>query len=122
MGNTVSQNADPTAAARIFDVEKIRRDFPILQRQVHGKPLIWLDSAATAQKPQAVIDRVSHFYECENSNIHRGSHTLAEEACDAYEGARAKVATFLGASSPQEIVFVRGTTEGLNLLAAILGE
>lgn len=109
-------------AASLFDVETIRRDFPILQRKVHGKPLIWLDSAATAQKPQAVIDRVSHFYERENSNIHRGSHTLAEEACDAYEGARAKVAAFLGAASPQEIVFVRGTTEGLNLLAAILGE
>jgi len=115
----MSQNP-PTALQ--FDVEKIRRDFPILRREVHGKPLIWLDSAATAQKPQAVIDRVSRYYERENSNIHRGTHLLAEEVCDAYEGARAKIATFLGAASPQEIVFVRGTTEGLNLLAAIFGE
>jgi cysteine desulfurase/selenocysteine lyase len=106
----------------MFDVETIRRDFPILQRKVHGKPLIWLDSAATAQKPQAVIDRVSHFYEHENSNIHRGTHTLATESAAAYEGARAKVAAFLGAESPDEIVFVRGTTEGLNLLAAIFSK
>ena len=106
----------------MFDVESIRRDFPILQRKVHGKPLVWLDSAATTQKPQAVIDRVSRFYEHENSNIHRGTHTLATESCNAYEGARAKVAAFLGADSPQEIVFVRGTTEGINLLAAIFGE
>lgn len=132
MGNTVSQNADPTAAASMpeatmpkptmFDVESIRRDFPILQRKVHGKPLIWLDSAATAQKPQAVIDRLSRFYEYENSNVHRGTHTLAEEACDACERARTKIAAFLGASSMLEIVFVRGTTEGLNLLAAIFSE
>src|SRR3970040_1406698 len=106
----------------MFDVKTIRRDFPILQRKVHGKPLIWLDSAATAQKPQAVIDRVSHFYEHENSNIHRGTHTLATESAAAYEGARAKVAAFLGAESPDEIVFVRGTTEGLNLLAAIFSK
>lgn len=118
----MSQNANPPATASMFDVEAIRRDFPILQRKVHGKPLIWLDSAATSQKPQAVIDRVSWFYEHENSNIHRGTHTLATEASAAYEGARAKVAAFLGADSPQEIVFVRGTTEGLNLLAAIFTE
>jgi cysteine desulfurase/selenocysteine lyase len=100
----------------------IRRDFPILHREVHGKPLIWLDNAATTQKPRAVIDRVSHYYEYENSNIHRGTHTLATEASEAYEGARAKVAVFLGASSPLEIVFVRGTTEGINMLAAIFSE
>ncbi len=116
----MSQNATPTD--RMFDVEAIRRDFPILQRKVHGKPLIWLDSAATTQKPQAVIDRVSYFYEHENSNIHRGTHTLATESCNAYEGARAKVAAFMGAASPQEVVFVRGTTEGINLLAAIFGK
>lgn len=121
MGNTVSQNASLPAASK-FDVEAIRRDFPILQRKVHGKPLIWLDSAATSQKPQAVIDRVVHYYQHENSNIHRGTHALAEEACDAYEGARGKVAAFLGAASPDEIVFVRGTTEGLNLLAATFSE
>ncbi|MFA6922492.1 MAG: SufS family cysteine desulfurase [Gallionella sp.] len=117
----MSQNANPPAAS-LFDVDYIRRDFPLLQRTLHGKPLIWLDSAATTQKPQVVIDRVSRFYEYENSNIHRGTHTLAEAAAAAYEGARAKVATFLNAASPQEIVFVRGTTEGLNLLASILGE
>ncbi|HEX5364230.1 MAG TPA: cysteine desulfurase [Gallionella sp.] len=114
----MSQNPNPPAA---FDIERIRRDFPILSREVHGKPLVWLDSAATAQKPQAVIDRVSHFYEHENANIHRGTHALATEACAAYEGARGKLASFLNAASPQEIVFVRGTTEGLNLLAATLG-
>lgn len=124
--NDVSQSANPSFESmpkpNMLDVERVRRDFPILQRKVHGKPLIWLDSAATSQKPQAVIDRVSRYYEHENSNIHRGTHALAEEACDAYEGARAKVAAFLGAASPQEIVFVRGTTEGLNLLAATLSE
>jgi len=106
----------------MFNVETIRRDFPLLQRKVHGKPLVWLDNAATTQKPQAVIDRVSHYYEHENSNVHRGTHTLATEAAAAYEGARAKVAAFLGAASAQEIVFVRGTTEGINLLAAIFSE
>src|SRR5512138_1813345 len=102
-----------------FDVERVRRDFPILHRTVNGKPLIWLDSAATAQKPQAVIDRISRYYAQENSNIHRGTHTLAEVACDAYEDARDSVAAFLNAASQDEIVFVRGTTEGLNLLAAL---
>jgi cysteine desulfurase/selenocysteine lyase len=106
----------------MFDVETIRRDFPILQRTVHGKPLIWLDSAATSQKPQAVIDRVSRYYEQENSNIHRGTHTLAEVACDAYEDARDSVAAFLNAATQDEIVFVRGTTEGINLLAALFTE
>jgi cysteine desulfurase/selenocysteine lyase len=106
----------------MFDVERVRRDFPILGRTVHGKPLVWLDSAATAQKPQAVIDRVSHYYERENSNIHRGTSTLAQASYDAFEGARAKVASFMHAASAQEIVFVRGTTEGINLVAAILSE
>jgi cysteine desulfurase/selenocysteine lyase len=110
----------PTAS--MFDVERIRRDFPLLQRKLNGKPLAWLDNAATTQKPQAVIDRVTRYYENENSNVHRGTHALATAASDAYEDARAKVAAFLGAESAQEIVFVRGTTEGINLLAAILGE
>ena len=105
-----------------FDVERIRRDFPILQRQINGKPLVWLDSAATAQKPQAVIDRVSRYYAQENSNIHRGTHTLAEVACDAYDNARDSVAAFLNAGSQDEVVFVRGTTEGINLLAALFTE
>lgn len=106
----------------MFDVKSVRRDFPLLQREVHGKPLVWLDSAATAQKPQAVIERVSQFYENENANIHSGSHTLAIEAAAAYEAARAKVAAFVGAELAEEIVFVRGTTEGINLLAVIFGE
>ena len=105
-----------------FDVERIRRDFPVLQRKVHGKPLIWLDNGATTQKPQVVINRVSQFYEQENSNVHRGAHVLAAESTDAYEEARGKVAAFLGAASAEEIVFVRGTTEGINLLAYVCGD
>lgn len=118
----MSQNSSSGSNTSGFDVETIRLDFPILQRKLHGNPLIWLDSGATTQQPQAVIDRVSQFYAFENSNIHRGTHTLANEACDAYETARAKVASFMGAASSEEIVFVRGTTEGINLLAAVLGE
>ena len=104
-----------------FDPRMIRRDFPILQEQVHGRPLIWLDSAATTQKPNAVIDRLAYFYRHENSNVHRASHTLAARLTDAYEGAREKVRRFLNASSPHEIVFVRGTTEGINLVAQSWG-
>ena len=95
-----------------FNVAAIRRDFPILSERVNGRPLIWLDNAATTQKPQAVIDRLVHFYSHENSNIHRAAHELAARATDAYEGARATVQRFLGASSPGEIVFVRGADRG----------
>ena len=105
-----------------FDVNAVRRDFPILRETVHGKPLIWFDNAATTQKPQSVIDRVSYFYEHENSNIHRAAHELAARATDAYEGAREKVRHFLNASSPDEIIFVRGTTEGINLIAKSWGK
>lgn len=104
-----------------FDVNAVRRDFPILQERVHGKPLIWLDNAATTQKPQSVIDRISYFYEHENSNIHRAAHELAARATDAYEDAREKVARFLNASSVKEIVFVRGATEAINLVAQSWG-
>ncbi|MFM8498219.1 MAG: SufS family cysteine desulfurase [Planctomycetia bacterium] len=104
----------------VLDVDAIRRDFPILRERVHGKPLAWFDNAATTQKPQAVIDAVSHFYAHDNSNIHRGAHTLAARATDAYEHARQMVATFLGANGPDEILFVRGCTEGINLVANIL--
>jgi len=100
-----------------FDVGSVRRDFPILHERVNGHPLVWLDNAATTQKPQSVIDRVSYFYEHENSNIHRAAHELAARATDAYEDARAKVAHFLNASSSKEIVFVRGATEAINLVA-----
>lgn len=109
-------------AAGLFDVQAIRRDFPILAERVNGKPLVWFDNAATTQKPRAVIDRISRFYEHENSNIHRAAHELAARATDAYESARRKVADFLGAAGPEEIVFVRGATEGINLLAATFGE
>ncbi|MDH5187948.1 MAG: cysteine desulfurase [Rhodospirillaceae bacterium] len=110
------------SGASAFNIEGVRSDFPILHRTVHGKPLIWLDNGATTQKPQVVIDRVSHFYEYENSNVHRGAHTMAAESTDAYEGARAKIATFMGASLPEEVIFVRGTTEGMNLIANTVGD
>jgi cysteine desulfurase/selenocysteine lyase len=106
----------------VFDAGSIRRDFPILNERVaNGKPLIWLDNAATTQKPRAVIDRISRFYERENSNIHRAAHELAARATDAYEAARATSARFLNASSPKDIVFVRGTTEAINLVAQSWG-
>ncbi|HEY3603372.1 MAG TPA: aminotransferase class V-fold PLP-dependent enzyme, partial [Sporichthyaceae bacterium] len=104
-----------------FDVHAVRRDFPILSETVHGKPLIWLDNAATTQKPQAVIDRLAYFYAHENSNIHRSAHAMAARATDAYESARSTVARFLGAGSADEIVFVRGATEGINLVAKAWG-
>jgi len=104
-----------------FDVERVRRDFPILAERVNGRQLVWLDNAATTQKPQAVIDRLSCFYCHENSNIHRAAHTLAARATDAYEGARATVAGFLGAPSADTVVFTRGATEAINLVAQAWG-
>jgi cysteine desulfurase/selenocysteine lyase len=103
-----------------FDAEAIRAEFPILSRQVHGKPLVYLDSAASAQKPRAVIDAISGAMEHSYANVHRGLHTLANETTDAYEGARKKVAAFIGAE-PSEIVFTKGGTEAVNLVAAGLG-
>jgi cysteine desulfurase/selenocysteine lyase len=105
----------------IFDPISVKRDFPILQERVHGKPLVWLDNAATTQKPRAVIERLAHFYEHENSNIHRAAHTLAARSTDAYEGARDKVRRFIGAPSPDTIVFTRGATEAINLVAKSWG-
>jgi len=104
-----------------FDVNLIRRDFPILNERVNGRQLVWLDNAATTQKPRAVIDRLKYFYEHENSNVHRAAHELAARATDAYEGAREKVRAFLNAASPNEIVFVRGATEAINLVAQSWG-
>lgn len=115
--------AGPTATPQPrpgLDVHAVRRDFPILSERVNGRPLIWFDNAATTQKPRAVIERLVHFYEHENSNIHRAAHELAARATDAYEGARATVARFLGADA-EDIVFVRGTTEAINLVAATWG-
>jgi len=105
-----------------FDVHAVRRDFPILNERVNGRPLAWFDNAATTQKPQSVIDRIAYFYAHENSNIHRAAHELAARATDAYEGARKKVADFIGAGSVDEVIFVRGTTEGINLVANTWGE
>lgn len=107
--------------ARPLDVPAIRKDFPILHQQIHGKPLVWLDNAATTQKPQSVIDALSQFYARDNSNIHRGAHTLAARSTDAFEQARQKVQTFLGAASAKEIILVRGSTEGINLVAQTYG-
>jgi cysteine desulfurase / selenocysteine lyase len=105
----------------IFDVAAVRKDFPVLNQQVHGKPLIWLDNAATTQKPVSVINAVTRFYATDNSNIHRAAHTLAARATDAYENAREKIRQFIGAGSSSEIIYVRGTTEGINLVAQTWG-
>jgi len=104
-----------------FDVQALRRDFPILKERVNGRPLIWLDNAATTQKPESVIERIRHFYTHENSNIHRAAHELAARATDAYETARESVRRFINARSANEVVFVRGTTEGINLVAQSWG-
>ena len=107
--------------AAVLDIAAIRADFPILSRQVHGRPLVYLDNAATTQKPRQVIDALVDYYSNTNANIHRGLHTLAEEATAAYELTRQKTADFIGAASPREVVFTRNTTESLNLLAYTLG-
>ncbi|MCQ2338202.1 MAG: cysteine desulfurase [Paludibacteraceae bacterium] len=104
----------------MFDVEKIRADFPILSTEVYGKPLIYFDNGATTQKPRCVLDRIMHAYECENGNIHRGVHYLSEIATDRHEKARARVARFIGAEDSAEIVFTRGTTESINLVSRTL--
>jgi cysteine desulfurase/selenocysteine lyase len=109
------------AAAAPFDVERIRADFPILKRLARGKPLVYLDNAATTQKPQDVIDTIIRYYTDLNANVHRGVHVLSEAATDAYEGAREKVRAFLNAASTREIVFTRNATEGINLVAATFG-
>jgi cysteine desulfurase/selenocysteine lyase len=104
-----------------FDVRKIREDFPVLKQKVHGKPLIYMDSAATAQKPRAVIDAILKFYEVDCANIHRGVHELSQRSTAAYEQARGKVKQFLNARSKSELIFVRGTTEGINLVSQTWG-
>lgn len=123
--HTPTAPVDPTPAVpddhEIFDVNAIRADFPILRETVNGKPLIWFDNAATTQKPQSVIDRLAYFYAHENSNIHRAAHELAARATDAYEDAREAVRRFIGASKAEEIIFVRGTTEAINLVAYAWG-
>lgn len=105
----------------MFDVESVRRDFPILGREINGRPLVYLDSAATSQKPQAVIDSLVDYYSRYNANIHRGIHSLGEEATNAYEGVRVKVKRFINASDAHEVVFTRNTTEAVNLVATTYG-
>ncbi len=104
-------------SSKPFDVETVRRDFPILQRSVHGKPLVYFDTAASAQRPLAVIEATDSFYREHNANVHRGVHTLSQEATDLYEAGRTKLARFINAGSECEIVFTRGTTESINLVA-----
>jgi cysteine desulfurase/selenocysteine lyase len=110
-----------TSVAAAFDVQKIRRDFPILNQKIHGKPLVYLDNAATTQKPQAVIDAMVRSYAEDNANIHRGVHLLSERATQAYEEARVKAQKFLNAPDAREIIFVRGTTEAINMVAQTFG-
>lgn len=110
------QDTQP-AARSAFDVARIREDFPALRQQIHGKPLVYLDNAATSQKPIRVIETIEKYYLTENSNVHRGIHLLSERATEAFEGARAKVTHFLNARDAREIIFVRGATEGINLVA-----
>ncbi|HTX19952.1 MAG TPA: cysteine desulfurase [Bacteroidota bacterium] len=122
------RNSTETAAGEVdlatrssFDVARVRDDFPILGQRVHGKPLVYLDNAATTQKPRAVIDALAKYYSAQNANIHRGVHALSELATYEYERARGKVKLFLNAADSREIIFVRGTTEGINLVASSYG-
>src|SRR6476646_7896066 len=115
MGNSMSTLSSAAVAAP-FDVEKIREDFPVLKQTVHGKPLVYLDSAATAQKPYAVIEAIRRFHEVDCANIHRGVHELSQRSTAAYEETRSKVRRFLNSRTNDELIFVRGTTEGINLV------
>lgn len=110
-----------TPATTTLDVEVLRRDFPALHQRAHDRPLVYLDNAATTQKPQSVIDRIRRYYESENSNVHRGVHYLSQLATDAYEGARRTIASYINATDPREVIFTRGTTESINVVAASFG-
>ena len=112
-----SETLYPVTTPKTFDCPSARADFPILQTEVRGKPLTYLDNAATAQKPQRVLDALKDYYAAENANIHRGVHYLSEMATDAYEGTRAKLAGMLNLPDPDEIIFTRGATESINLVA-----
>ena len=115
----MTSSAAPGARAgdNLFDVHTVRADFPILDQEIHGHPLVYLDNGATSHKPRSVIQAMDHYYEHDNANVHRGVHTLSERATDAYEGGRTRAARFLNARDGSEIVFTRGTTEGINLVA-----
>src|SRR5439155_25117859 len=101
-----------------YDVHRVRADFPILHTKSHGKPLVYLDNGATTQKPRAVIEAIKHYYEAQNANVHRGVYELSQVATELYEGARLKVQRFINAGESAEVIFTRGTTEGINLVAA----
>lgn len=118
---TVSANNIKGSAA-VFDVERIRKDFPILQRKINGRPLVYFDNGATSQKPLQVIEAVEKYYSCQNSNIHRGVHTLSQEATDMYERSREAVRAHINAESIREVIFTRGTTESINLVASSFGK
>ena len=102
----------------MFDVQKIRKDFPILDREIHGNPLVYFDNAATTQKPQSVIDALVDYYQNYNANVHRGVHSLSMEATQRYEEAREKVSAFIGAPNPESLIWVRNTTEAINLVSS----
>ena len=119
--NPTTRGKELTESAAHLDVARIRSDFPILKQTVNGKPLVYLDNAATSQKPQSVIDALVRYYTTENANVHRGVHTLSQMATDDYEEARSKVRRFINAGDDREIIFVRGTTEGINLVAQTFG-
>src|SRR5579864_1943729 len=119
--STVAKFPEKIHVASTYDVQKIRKDFPVLHQKVHGKPLVYLDNAATTQKPLAVIEAIDHYYRHDNSNIHRGVHTLSERATEAYEKVRLAAQKFLNAADHKEIIFVRGTTEAINLVAQTYG-
>ena len=105
----------------LYDVQEVRKDFPILHQEVNGHPLVYLDNGATSQKPRSVIDAVRHYYERDNANVHRGVHTLSERATNDYEGARDTAQRFINASDRKEVILVRGTTDGINLVAQSYG-
>jgi cysteine desulfurase/selenocysteine lyase len=116
-GSVVRTEGPESTEKTGFDVERIRADFPILRRQVHGRPLVYLDNAATTQKPQAVLDALTRYYTDQNANVHRGVHLLSEIATQAYDGARSTVRRFFNAASDREIIFTRNATESINLVA-----
>tara|TARA_R100001143_G_scaffold41626_1_gene37728 strand:+ start:1853 stop:3109 length:1257 start_codon:yes stop_codon:yes gene_type:complete len=113
--------AETVVQAHGFDAGRVKQDFPILNQQVNGQPLVYLDNAATTQKPQAVIDAISHYYQFDNSNVHRGAHTLADRATAKFEQARQRVAQFINAPAAKQVLWTRGTTEGINLVASSWG-
>jgi len=117
ISSAVSDRSGTESGLQQFDIEKVRRDFPILARQVHGKPLVYFDTAASAQRPLAVIEATDRFYRRHNANVHRGVHTLSQEATDLYEAARRALVEFINAGSDREVIFTRGTTESINLVA-----